>query len=33
MINACAAVMAATLTNDHIDTLVASRKTGFEKIK
>ncbi len=33
MINTCAAVMATTLTNDHIDSLVASLKSGFEKIK
>jgi glutamate-1-semialdehyde 2,1-aminomutase len=33
MINTCAAVMATTLTNDHIDSLVASLNGGFEKIK
>ena len=33
MINTCAAVMATTLTNDHIDSLVASLKAGFAKIK
>jgi glutamate-1-semialdehyde 2,1-aminomutase len=33
MVNTCTAILATTMTNDHIDALVAAVKSGFAKIR